>query len=52
MEHAHDIQKEVRKYLLVFGALMVLTVVTVAISYLNVSTPVAVALALFVDTLI
>lgn len=48
MADHHDIDKHVRSYLLVFGALLVLTVVTVAISYLQVSTGVAVALALLV----
>ncbi len=42
------IQAETRKYMMVFGALAVLTVITVAISYLDVSIGVAVALAMVV----
>lgn len=48
-DHA-DIDKHVRTYLMVFAALMVLTVVTVAVSYLDLSTGAAVALALVVAT--
>jgi cytochrome c oxidase subunit IV len=47
---AADIDRHVRVYIMVFGALMVLTVVTVAISYLHLSVPVAVTLALLVAT--
>lgn len=43
-----EIDRHVRVYILVFVALMALTVVTVAISYLDLSTGPAVALALFV----
>jgi|SRR5687768_7562709 cytochrome c oxidase subunit 4 len=43
-----EIDKHVRIYITVFVALMVLTIVTVAISYLDLSTPMAVSLALFV----
>ncbi len=46
-DHA-DIDKHVRTYIMVFVALMVLTVVTVAVSYLDLSTGPAVALALAV----
>jgi cytochrome c oxidase subunit IV len=49
-EHAVDIDKHVRVYITVFVALMVLTIVTVAISYLDLSVPLAVAVALFVAT--
>ncbi len=49
-EHAADIDKHVRVYVIVFVALMVLTIVTVAISYLDLSTPVAIAVAIFVAT--
>lgn len=48
---AAEIDRHVRVYLLVFAALMVLTIVTVAISYLELSTGPAVALALFVATI-
>jgi len=47
-DHAVDIDKHVRIYITVFVALMVLTVVTVAISYLDLSTPIAVTVALIV----
>lgn len=47
--HDHgDIDKHVRTYIMVFAALMVLTIITVAISYLHLSTGPAVALALVV----
>ena len=49
--HAADIDRHVRVYITVFVALMVLTIVTVAISYLDLSVPVAVAVALFVATI-
>ena len=45
-----DIDKHVRVYIMVFVALMVLTVVTVAISRLHLSVPVAVTVALIVAT--
>jgi cytochrome c oxidase subunit IV len=38
---AHDVQKEVRKYLLVFGALLVGTILTVWASKINFGTPAA-----------
>jgi cytochrome c oxidase subunit 4 len=54
--HGHDnspeaIKKEVRKYLIVLGCLAVLTLVTVAISYLHLETWEAVTLALIVATI-
>jgi cytochrome c oxidase subunit 4 len=36
---AHDVAKEVRKYLLVFGALLIGTLLTVWASYINFGTP-------------
>ena len=48
--HAHDIKKEVRGYLMVFAALLSLTIVTVGISYLHLSLLPAVAIALTVAT--
>lgn len=48
MADSHDIQTEVRKYLIVFGALLFLTVVTVAISYLHLPVMSAIILALIV----
>lgn len=47
---AADIDRHVRIYISVFVALMVLTLVTVAISYLHLSVPVAVTVALLVAT--
>jgi len=49
-DHAVDIQKHVRTYILVFAALAVLTVVTVAVYYLELSTGAAIALALVIAT--
>ncbi|MBA3887888.1 MAG: cytochrome C oxidase subunit IV family protein [Acidobacteria bacterium] len=49
-DHAVDIDKQVRIYIAVFAALMVLTVITVAVSYLDLSLPMAVAVALLVAT--
>lgn len=43
---AHDIAAQVRGYLFVFGALLVLTVVTVVISYLHLPETPAVAIGL------
>ena len=50
IDHAADIDKHVRIYVTVFVALMVLTIITVAISYLDLSVPMAVTLALLVAT--
>ena len=49
-DHAVDIDRHVRVYITVFVALMVLTVVTVGISYLDLALPIAVAVALVVAT--
>jgi cytochrome c oxidase subunit 4 len=46
-----DIDKHVRVYITVFVALMALTIVTVAVSYLHLSTPIAIAVALFIATI-
>lgn len=48
--HHADIDKHVRVYITVFVSLMVLTVVTVAVSYLHLSVVPAVALALVIAT--
>jgi len=48
LDHSVDIDKHVRVYITVFVALMILTVVTVAISRLHLSVPLAVTVALFV----
>ena len=50
-DHAVDIDKHVRVYITVFVALMVLTLITVAVSYLDLSTPAAVSVALFIATI-
>jgi cytochrome c oxidase subunit 4 len=47
-DHAVDIDKHVRVYITVFVALMVLTGITVAVSYLDLAIPLAVTVALFV----
>jgi cytochrome c oxidase subunit IV len=47
-DHAADIDRHVRVYITVFVALMVLTIVTVAVSRLHLSVPFAVAVALLV----
>ena len=46
----HDIRAHVKVYLMVFGALAVLTVVTVAASYLDIPVGPAIALALAIAT--
>lgn len=48
--HAADIDRHVRTYITVFIALMALTVVTVAISYLHLPVAMAVGVALLVAT--
>jgi len=50
-DHAADIDRHVKVYITVFVALMVLTIVTVAISRLHLSVPIAVTLALLVATI-
>ena len=46
--HAEDIQRHVRTYLVVFAALAALTVLTVTISYMHLATPAAITVALLV----
>ncbi len=46
-----EIDRHVRVYIIVFVTLMALTLVTVGVSYLDLSTPMAIALALFVATI-
>ena len=48
LAHAEDIQKHVRVYVMVFAALAALTVVTVAVSYLQLSMVPALLVALFI----
>jgi cytochrome c oxidase subunit IV len=50
-DHAADIDKHVRIYISVFVALMVLTIVTVAISRYHLPVPIAVTVALLVATI-
>ena len=50
-DHAADIDRHVRVYITVFVALMVLTIITVAVSYLDLSLPIAVTVALLVATI-
>lgn len=47
---AHDIRAHVKVYLIVFGVLAVLTVVTVVASYLDIPVGPAIALALLIAT--
>jgi cytochrome c oxidase subunit 4 len=49
-DHAADIDRHVRVYITVFVALMALTIVTVAISYLDLPTAMAITVALLVAT--
>jgi cytochrome c oxidase subunit 4 len=49
-DHAADIDRHVRIYITVFVALMALTIVTVAISYLDLPTAMAITVALLVAT--
>jgi len=49
--HAADIDKHVKVYILVFVSLMVLTLVTVAVSYLHLPTHQAIAVALVIATI-
>ena len=46
-----EIKKERRIYVMVFAALAVLTVITVAVSYLHLSVGAAIAVALFIATI-
>lgn len=48
--HPLDIKKHVRTYVLVFVALMVLTLVTVTVSYLHLETHEAITIALIIAT--
>jgi cytochrome c oxidase subunit 4 len=49
--HAEDIKKHVRTYFTIFGALMVLTIVTVAVSYVHLPFALAILVALAVATI-
>jgi cytochrome c oxidase subunit 4 len=48
---AEEIKKSVRTYVMVFVTLMVLTMVTVGISYLHLAVPMAIFVALVVATI-
>ena len=50
-DHAADIDKHVRIYITVFVALLALTIITVAVSYLHLPVPMAVTVALIVATI-
>ena len=50
-DHAADIDRHVRVYITVFVALMVLTIVTVAVSRVHLALPIAVTVALLVATI-
>ena len=49
--HAADIDRHVRVYITVFVALMVLTIITVAIARVHLPIPIAVTVALLVATI-
>jgi cytochrome c oxidase subunit 4 len=46
-----DVRKSVRTYLMIFGALMVLTIITVGVSYVHLPLALAVTVALVVATI-
>ncbi len=50
-DHAADLDKHIRVYIIVFVALMVLTIITVAVSRVHLPLPVAVTVALLVATI-
>jgi len=49
-DHAADLKKHVRAYILVFVALMALTLITVAVSYLHLPVHQAIMVALLIAT--
>lgn len=50
-DHAANIDAHVRQYLIVFGALMLLTIVTVAVYYIHLGTVARISLALFIASI-
>ena len=48
--HSYDFKKEVRIYVMIFAALAVLTILTVAVSYLKISLALAITIALCIAT--
>ncbi len=53
MDHndAVAIRRQTKIYVAVFGALMMLTLITVTVSYLHLSTPLTIAVALLIATI-
>jgi cytochrome c oxidase subunit 4 len=51
VDHAHDIDRQVRIYITVFVSLMALTIITVAISRFHPPVAVAVSIAMLVATI-
>ena len=49
--HAEDIKKHVKTYLMVFGALMALTQLTVGVSYMRLAVPIAIVVALLIASI-
>ena len=50
VDSVEDIKKHVKVYIMVFAALMVLTVVTVGVAYLALAVPLAITVALIIAT--
>ena len=50
-DHAAEIDRHVRVYIIVFVVLMALTIITVAVSYLHLPPAMAITVALFVATI-
>ena len=50
VDSAEDLKKHVKVYIMVFAALMVLTVVTVGVAYLALAVPLAITVALIIAT--
>ncbi len=50
MDNTHDIKQHIRKYVMVFVALMALTIVTVTVSYLNLGIAGTITIALIIAT--
>lgn len=51
MSETHDVKKEVKRYYIVFASLLALSVLTVAVSYVNFGVALGIAVALFIATL-
>ena len=50
-EETHDIQKEVKKYLIIFAVLLVFTVLTVGASYLQIGVALGITVALIIASI-